>query len=90
MKSLILIFIVLSVMFMTENISKYDVTESGDSVIPCHKIKDDSVASNTRQIITTQHNSSQDNNERKQGSGCRDVMIFWFISTDTYPYGLKN
>ncbi len=90
MKSLTLILIVLSVMLMTENISKDEVAESGDSVIPCHKITDDSIANNVRLVNTTEHNGCQNNNEPKQKSGCRDAMIFWFISTDTYPYGLKN
>ena len=77
-------------MFVTKNTSKDEVAESGDSVIPCHKIMDDSVANNARLVNDTEHNGFQNNNEPKQGSGCRDVMIFWFISTDTYPYGFKN
>lgn len=90
MKSLTLIFVVLSVMLMTENILKNDVAESGDSVISCHYILNDSVANNTRQMNATEHNGCQNNNNTRQGSDCRDVMIFWLISTDTYPYGLKN
>lgn len=90
MKSLTLLFIVVLVILITEYISKNDVAESGDSVTPCHYIINNSFANNTRQINSTEQNGCQNNTKPGKGSDCRNVMVFWFICTDTFPYGLKN